>query len=954
MSSSGYMMEPPGGEDRWAAGTMATTQQSIGAVLFTFATVIYGLRIYTRVHLTNRPLNLSGVSLVSCWIFYGCTIGSVQWTIPVNIFYMLSSDLAKISLLFFYLRLCPERNFRILVQSIAMCFVLYAVIYALISIFGCQPIYASWDVAAQETGTCVDKFRFFLAASVANVVMDLIILLLPLRIVVPLQISRRQKASLLLLFATGSFVIIVAIYNCILTVKLFKSANYTWGLAYELSWMYAELTGCVICASASSLKPFFVRFIPGLFNSRVGGYSGNSTGDISKGSHPIRSRRQRSRTQPDAIELESGDDSESGRKVGDDDEAKLWSRSGERSQGTGCTVQVSATRKPNKSGSYMHDPMSSDNSISRLSDPRAINIVSTTEVLIVERRTPSSSKTSTSIDMAFRRLTILCAAASLGFGNAAIIAPQSDQKPIAGPDDVPIVPDHGIAIESVPNEAKIVLYPASRTYPDDRRDMGITAPACSDNDITEVIHLAPDVCLSGEYYMRDNFKVLESPSCGDGSPAALFFYQNRRCTGSPRKVVEDVGEATGRCLWSEEDIPISSYYWSLVYRCNAQLDGAPNHQEASPPLLDQNVRGAPGSVRHHHGTMFPCHSDFANNTHTMQREPGNCFWPISSWKLETIEITAPAVCSNGTRAQLAIYEDIGKYRLDYMCNGGKMTLENAIMDLDDWMLNTCINMSHLRLLRGGFGRALGIMFYCDGMRTKDQPQDEGEPSEPRGPRTSHSECAISTGRWQWDAPVRPKTFMYPEPMACVTLPAAHQLRIHEKPTCSDGTTGKLAIWKEPGCMGWPKKIQAVNTLNCENWNLGSESSYMIWCASEGLTAEDRKGESEDNRAVISTDDCPRLNLEPGWTVVGRDDGPTIRRVDADQDCVSVYKDDQLKVYGNAKCANGKDAKLVKYRDSYCRGKAEKTVRVASSMDTCTQICEGSRSSCGIKFSCDGQ
>ncbi|KAF4498339.1 L-fucose permease [Fusarium agapanthi] len=225
----------------------------LGACLFTLGTVVYGLRILTRVRLLKNPLRLNdfltGASLIACWVFYACTMGMVaqggcatnfwQWTIPVNIFYMLSSDLAKISLLFFYLRLSPERTFRI----------------------------ASWDLAAQATGKCVDKFGFFLAASVANVVMDMVILLLPLRIVIPLQIPRRQKMSLLFLFTTGGFVIIVAIYTCVLTVKLFSSPNYTWGLAYELCWMYAELTGCVICASASSLKPFFKRILPNSFSS---------------------------------------------------------------------------------------------------------------------------------------------------------------------------------------------------------------------------------------------------------------------------------------------------------------------------------------------------------------------------------------------------------------------------------------------------------------------------------------------------------------------------------------------------------------------------------------------------------------------------------------------------------------------------------------------------------------
>ncbi|KAH7254905.1 hypothetical protein B0J15DRAFT_559357 [Fusarium solani] len=382
MSDTVYMMPPPEGEDRWAAGSMAPAQVVIGAVLFAFGSVIYGLRIYTRVGIMNNSLRLddylTGAALFSCWMFYACTMGMVaqggcginfwqvsqakyqillKWTIPVNIFYMLSSDLAKISLLFFYLRLCPERTFRRIVQVLAGLFITYAVVYAIISLFGCQPIKASWDLVAMATGKCVDKFGFFLAASVANVVMDLVILLLPLRIVIPLQIPRRQKLSLLLLFTTGGFVIIVAIYNCVLTIKLFSSANYTWGLAYELCWMYAELTGCIICASASSLKPFFKKCIPGIFSSLGASYGGPSH-NTTKGSHAIRSRRQLSRRQSNAIELESGDDSESGRKIGDDDEAKLWPRP--TAEDGGHTVQEDAAK--------------------------GINIVSTTEIQYSSRQ----------------------------------------------------------------------------------------------------------------------------------------------------------------------------------------------------------------------------------------------------------------------------------------------------------------------------------------------------------------------------------------------------------------------------------------------------------------------------------------------------------------------------------------------------------------------------------------
>ncbi|KAI0145068.1 hypothetical protein GGR57DRAFT_481286 [Xylariaceae sp. FL1272] len=309
-----------------------------------------------------------------CWrrfdfllTFYACTMGMVnsggcarnfwqvtmaeyetllKWTIPVNIFYMLSSDFAKLSLLFSYLQLSPDRGFRLVVKGLITCFLLYAIIYSFVSIFSCQPVHASWDLVAMTTAKCINKPMFYLAASIANVLMDIIILLVPLRIVIPLQIPRWQKIPLLFLFATGGFVIMAAIRNCLLTVALFASDNYTWGLAYELCWMYGELACCVICSSASSLKPFFVRYLPALVSSRFNTSYGKSyrgiTIELSQGT---RNGRHLSHRQPDAYELESDSDSVQGKKVPDDDEAKLWSGAEFRRQGAGTTTRISTSKE---------------------------------------------------------------------------------------------------------------------------------------------------------------------------------------------------------------------------------------------------------------------------------------------------------------------------------------------------------------------------------------------------------------------------------------------------------------------------------------------------------------------------------------------------------------------------------------------------------------------------------
>lgn len=59
------MMEPPEGQGRWDAESMATTQQAIGASLFILATIVYGLRIFTRLGLMNNALHLDDCELTN-------------------------------------------------------------------------------------------------------------------------------------------------------------------------------------------------------------------------------------------------------------------------------------------------------------------------------------------------------------------------------------------------------------------------------------------------------------------------------------------------------------------------------------------------------------------------------------------------------------------------------------------------------------------------------------------------------------------------------------------------------------------------------------------------------------------------------------------------------------------------------------------------------------------------
>lgn len=58
-----FVRDPPPGEDRWAAGTNAMTQQVIGAATFSLATLVFGMRLFARLGIAKVKLRTDDCEL---------------------------------------------------------------------------------------------------------------------------------------------------------------------------------------------------------------------------------------------------------------------------------------------------------------------------------------------------------------------------------------------------------------------------------------------------------------------------------------------------------------------------------------------------------------------------------------------------------------------------------------------------------------------------------------------------------------------------------------------------------------------------------------------------------------------------------------------------------------------------------------------------------------------------
>jgi hypothetical protein len=116
--------------------------------------------------------------------------------------YGLGTLFIKTSILLFYLRLPSTRAFRIVTCGVLLVACGYCLFGTFTWLFMCRPMKAYWDVTAE--GKCLSFKNAFLVGGVFNVATDVVMLLLPIWVLRPLRLPRKQKIGVTLVLMTGS------------------------------------------------------------------------------------------------------------------------------------------------------------------------------------------------------------------------------------------------------------------------------------------------------------------------------------------------------------------------------------------------------------------------------------------------------------------------------------------------------------------------------------------------------------------------------------------------------------------------------------------------------------------------------------------------------------------------------------------------------------------------------
>ena len=212
----------------------------------------------------------------------------------------------KISVLLFYRRLSVtfSRGFMIATWIGIVYNILYCVGFMLVLTLTCRPVNAYWDKvnpiwANEHDWRCGSEQIALPAAGALSVLGDFYSALLPMLLIVGLDLPKRQKLGLYMLFAIAFLVVGAGIARTILVNIVINRSydvsqclsssvfnahlfQFTWVLWEVWIWVQVELYLALLAASAPALKPFLRRFLVEPMTSSGGrktpGY-GNQYGD---------------------------------------------------------------------------------------------------------------------------------------------------------------------------------------------------------------------------------------------------------------------------------------------------------------------------------------------------------------------------------------------------------------------------------------------------------------------------------------------------------------------------------------------------------------------------------------------------------------------------------------------------------------------------------------------------
>ncbi|KAJ5232633.1 hypothetical protein N7468_005589 [Penicillium chermesinum] len=134
--------------------------------------------------------------------------------------------------------------------------ILWAVAIFVTGTLNCIPVNKFWDPSIQ--GYCIDSATFYYGMQIPNILSDLIILLMPVKVVIQLPVARSQKFLLSAVFLVGGLTLVFDIVRLWVMIGLTHSGpDITYQQAPVAMWTCLEGAVAIVGACLPNFRPLF-------------------------------------------------------------------------------------------------------------------------------------------------------------------------------------------------------------------------------------------------------------------------------------------------------------------------------------------------------------------------------------------------------------------------------------------------------------------------------------------------------------------------------------------------------------------------------------------------------------------------------------------------------------------------------------------------------------------------
>ncbi|KAH7333515.1 hypothetical protein BKA65DRAFT_597041 [Rhexocercosporidium sp. MPI-PUGE-AT-0058] len=250
----------------------------IGHLFCSLAAVSILTRIWSKLKILHKlypddwVMIIAGVALIPFWIILiriiDLGLGLNLWDTNLDtldeffksfwveeIIYINLLAITKVALLLFLLNVFPVQYLRATCWTLIALTVGIATSFTMVTIFSCSPIPYFWTRWQGEAGGKCNNINLQTYISAAlNIAQDFAILFLPMPELYKLQVSRKKRIQLFLMFGVGLFVSITSIVRLKTLVKFGNTKNPSMDYTTLVIWSVIECNVAIICACMPSIR----------------------------------------------------------------------------------------------------------------------------------------------------------------------------------------------------------------------------------------------------------------------------------------------------------------------------------------------------------------------------------------------------------------------------------------------------------------------------------------------------------------------------------------------------------------------------------------------------------------------------------------------------------------------------------------------------------------------------